>query len=79
MPTALEAYSKISQTSEMESFVKIINSSKLLIISQNAPYKLFDRILNAPLLFTFRIYLCSDWTCKFTATLNSYGNFKHSV
>ena len=38
MPKALEAYSKISQTSEMESFVKIINSSKLLIISQNAPY-----------------------------------------
>ena len=38
MPKALEAYSKISQRSEMESFAKIINGFKSLIISQNAPY-----------------------------------------
>ena len=43
----VEAHSKLSQTSKMEVFTKIVNSC--LLFSQKAPFQIFDWVLNTPL------------------------------
>ena len=46
----IEVYSQPNQTSKMELFTIMCNGWKLLTVCKIAPFKMFDKILNTPLL-----------------------------
>ena len=55
MKLYLEAYSETCQTCTMEHIAKMVNGFKLFIILQNAPYSMFESVLNKSLILMYTL------------------------